>query len=40
MAQLAALDVEPGDQDSATKSLATLNNELVEEKVAPRKGSS
>jgi hypothetical protein len=34
MEQLAALDIEPGDQDSAAKSLAALKNELAEEKLA------
>jgi hypothetical protein len=30
MEQLAALSVEPGDQDSAAKSVATLKNELAD----------
>jgi hypothetical protein len=33
MEQLMALGIEPGDQDSAAKSLATLKFELGEEKV-------
>jgi chromosome segregation ATPase len=32
MGQLTSLDVEPGDQDSTAKSLASLKDELVAEK--------
>jgi hypothetical protein len=34
MEQLAALGVEPGDQDSTAKSLIALKSELAEEKLA------
>jgi septal ring factor EnvC (AmiA/AmiB activator) len=37
MEQLAALDVEPRDQDSAAKSLTALKNESAEEKLARKK---
>jgi hypothetical protein len=40
MAQLKALGIEPGTQDSAAKSFAALKNELAEEKAAQEKGSS
>jgi chromosome segregation ATPase len=40
MEQLVALGDEPRDQDSATKSLATLRNELAEEKLALEKAQT
>jgi hypothetical protein len=40
MAQLAALGVEPGDWGSVAKSIATLENELDEEKVAREKAQA
>jgi peptidoglycan hydrolase CwlO-like protein len=38
--QLASLGVEPGDQDSATKSLTSLKNELAEERLAREKAQA
>jgi peptidoglycan hydrolase CwlO-like protein len=38
--QLAALDVEPGDQDSAAKSLANLKNELAKKRLAQEKAQA
>jgi hypothetical protein len=32
--QVAELSIEPRDQDSTAKSIATLKNELIEEKLA------
>jgi hypothetical protein len=40
MEQLAALNIEPGDQDSAAKSLTTLKNELAEEKLTQEKAQT
>jgi hypothetical protein len=40
MEQLVAFGVKPGDQDSTTKSLAILKNELAEEKLAPEKAQT
>jgi septal ring factor EnvC (AmiA/AmiB activator) len=40
MEQLAAIDVEPRDQDSTAKSIATLKKELVEEKLAQEKAKT
>jgi ribosomal protein L11 len=37
MEQLLALGVEPGDENSAAKSLAALKIELVQEKVTRKK---
>jgi peptidoglycan hydrolase CwlO-like protein len=38
--QLAALNVEPGDQDSAAKSLANLKNELAKKRLAQEKAQA
>jgi predicted nucleic acid-binding Zn-ribbon protein len=40
MEQLVALGVEPGDQDSTTKSLTSLKNELAKEKLAQEKAQT
>jgi septal ring factor EnvC (AmiA/AmiB activator) len=40
MEQLAALDVKPGDQDSAAKSLSTLKNELAREQLTQEKAQT
>jgi chromosome segregation ATPase len=40
MEQLMALGIEPGEQDSADKSLAALKSELVEEKAARAKAQT
>jgi thiamine pyrophosphokinase len=40
MDQLIALSVEPGDQDSTTKSIAALKNELADEKLAQEKAQT
>jgi chromosome segregation ATPase len=40
MEQFAALGREPGDHDSATKSIFTLKNELAEEKLAREKAQA
>jgi predicted RNase H-like nuclease (RuvC/YqgF family) len=40
MEQLVALGIEPGDHDSAAKSLAALKNELVEEKFTCEKSQT
>jgi peptidoglycan hydrolase CwlO-like protein len=40
MEQFASLGVEPGDKDSAIKSIATLKNELAEEKLAQEKAQA
>jgi hypothetical protein len=40
MAQLTALGVEPGNQDSAAKSFATLKNDLVQEKTGWEKAQA
>jgi chromosome segregation ATPase len=40
MEQLVAFGVKPGDQDSTTKSLAILKNELAEEKLASEKAQT
>jgi predicted nucleic acid-binding Zn-ribbon protein len=40
MEQLTPLGVEPGEQDSAVKSLVALKNELAEEKLAQEKAQT
>jgi hypothetical protein len=40
MEQLMALNIEPGDQDSAIKSLAGLKSELAEEKAGRAKAQT
>lgn len=40
MEQLMALDIEPGDQDWATKSLTSLKTELVEKKMTREKAQT
>jgi chromosome segregation ATPase len=40
MEHLMALSIEPGDHDSASKSLAALKSELAEEKVAQEKAQA
>jgi peptidoglycan hydrolase CwlO-like protein len=40
MDQFVALGIEPGDQDSAAKSITTLKNELAEEKLAREKAQA
>jgi hypothetical protein len=40
MEQLVELGIEPGDHDSAAKSLAALKNELVEEKFTHEKSQT
>jgi hypothetical protein len=38
--QVAELSIEPRDQDSTAKSIATLKNELIEEKRAREKAQA
>jgi hypothetical protein len=40
MEQLTTLGVEPRDQDSAAKSLATLKNEVAKEKLTQEKAQT